>query len=131
MHPGAQPPDDDIPVLRRVLRPGRPLEAAVAQPPLAVASGAAAPERVFPPPPPPAPLIDPAALEERVRLAVLDELQTRLPDVIRECLDRNLEPLLHQATASLQLEIRDSLHGLIADTIARAMRHPPRPDEPV
>ena len=187
MNPGTDPSpavrnphagDDDLPVLTRVLRPGRVampapmpaatlaattpapatsfaglqasmlaaqaaqamsaaapaaasdaaravMSAAVVQPaPAAAASLSAASATLAP--------ADRAALEERIRQTVIDDLQIRLPEVIRECLDRNLEPLLAQAASSLQVEIRDSLHGMVADSIERILQEPPRdPDEPL
>ena len=114
---------DDLPVLTRVLRAGR-LPAVNAND--------------LPPPTPeatPAVIRDlsdeeRAVLVERLRQTVLDDLQSRLHDIIRECLDQQLEPILSLAMDNMRLEIRDSLHGLVADSIDRALRDVPHEQPP-
>lgn len=144
--------DDDLPVLSRVIKPGRvvvPAAAATDSGALAETASdtASAAPAVFraverggaaAPPRPAMETIAPTALtasvraelEERIRTAVLDDLQYRLDQVIRETLDRSLEPLLSEAVASVRQEIRDSLHGMVADSIDRAMSNKasPQPD---
>ena len=114
---------DDLPVLTRVLRPGRlPTVKANDLPP-------PTPEAT---PPAVRDLSDEerAALVERLRQTVLDDLQSRLHDIIRECLDQQLEPILSLAMDNLRLEIRDSLHGLVADSIDRALHDVPHEQPP-
>jgi len=114
---------DDLPVLTRVLRAGR-LPAVNAN-------------DLPPPTPEAAPAVvrdlsdeERAALAERLRHTVLDDLQSRLHDLLREVLDEQLEPILSLAMDNMRVEIRDSLHGLVADSIERALHEVPHEQPP-